>query len=125
MLQGAAERIHFQQGIDSQTYVDHKGLFDLSKMDMKVYDAETGMTKHYKMIDANGERVIPRERTKYAPEYVIELSNVVRNVMDFASNSKDGKWQGKTSEQIKLEIEKNNIKRNDTRGESSSSRLHW
>ena len=107
ILQGAAERIHFQQGVDSQTYVDNKGRFGLDKMDMKVYNAETGMTKPYKMIDANGERVIPRELTKYAPEYVIELSNVVRNVMDFASNSKDGKWQGKTSEQIKLEIEKN------------------
>jgi len=107
ILQGAAERIHFQQGVDSQTYVDNKGLFDLKKMDMKVYDAETGMTKPYKMIDANGERVIPRELTKYAPEYVIELSNVVRNIMDFASNSRDGKWQGKTSEQIRLEIEKN------------------
>jgi len=107
VLQGAAERIHFQQGIDSQTYVDNKGLFDMKKMDMKVYDAETGMTKPYKMIDANGERVIPRELTKYAPEYVIELSNVVRNITDFASNARDAKWQGKTASQIKMEIEKN------------------
>ena len=107
ILQGAAERIHFQQGVDSQTFVDNKGLFDLKKLDMKVYDSETGMTKPYKMLDANGERVIPRELTKYAPEYVIELSNVVRNITDFASNSKDGKWKGKSAEQIKIEIEKN------------------
>ena len=105
LLQSAAERIHFQQNVDAQTYGTNK-LWDLKNMDMKVFDAETGTVKQYKMIDEKCERVIPRELTKYAPEYVIELSNVVRHITDYASSSKDGKWQGKTSEQIRLEIEK-------------------
>ena len=107
ILQSAAERIHFQQAVDSKILVDNKGLFDAKGMDLKVYDAATGLTKPYKMINEKGEREVPRELTKYAPEYVIELSNVVRNLTDYAANSKDGKWQGKTAEQIKLEIEKN------------------
>jgi hypothetical protein len=108
-LQAAAERIHFQQSVDSKMLVDPDGLFSLKGKanELKVYDAETGLTKPYKMIDANGERVIPRELTKYAPEYVIEISNAVRNLVDYASNTKDVKWQNKTSRQVKLEIDKN------------------
>ena len=109
-LQAAAERIHFKQKIDAKTYTTGKNLFDISKMDMKVFDAETGTVKPYKMIDEKGERVIPEELTKYSPEYVIELSNVVRNLTDFASSPKDKKWVGKdgkalTSEEIRLQIE--------------------
>ena len=104
LLQAAAERIHFQQNIDAKTYRE-SGLFDISKMDIKVFDAETGAVKPYKMIDEKGERVIPRELTKYAPEYTIELANVVRNITDYVSKPKDAKWKGKTPEQIHLEIE--------------------
>jgi len=111
LLQSAAERIHFQQSTDAQTYsgaIDKKtGRFKLENMDinMNVYDAETGMTKPYKMINEKGERVVPKELTKYAPEYVIEMSNVVRNITDYASKPNDTKWANKTSEQIRLEIE--------------------
>ena len=110
LLQAAAERIHFQQNIDAKTYAD-KRKFDLGEMkkkydmDMNVFDAETGTVKPYKMLDEKGQRVIPRELTKYAPEYVIELSNVVRHITDYASNPKDAKWKNMTPEQIRLQIE--------------------
>ena len=105
LLQSAADRIHFQENIDSKTYVDPQGLFSLNKMDMKVFNSKSGLVEPYKIIDEKGNRVIPRELTKYAPEYVIELSNVVRNITDYASAPKDSKWANKTSEQIRLEIE--------------------
>ena len=70
LLQAAAERIHFQQGIDSKTYVDSKGLFDMKKMDMKVYDAETGMTKPYKMINE-----------KVSVKYLESLLNMLLNML--------------------------------------------
>ena len=106
-LQAAAERIHFQQGIDAQKTDRPDQFFDLSKTEMKVYDSETGTVKPYRMIDEHGKRVIPRELTKYAPEYVIELANVVREITDYASNSSDPKWQGATPEQMRVKIDKN------------------
>jgi len=105
-LQAAAERIHFQQGVDSKTYVDKSGLFDVRKLDIKVYDSESGTVKPYKILDEKGQRVIPRELTKYAPQYVIELSNVVRNITDYASNPRDSKWEKMSPEEIRVKIEK-------------------
>ena len=104
-LQAAAERVHFQQSVDAKIIKDPSALFDIKKHDITVFDAETGTTKPYRVIDAKGERVIPREMTKYSPEYVVEMANVVRQVTDYASNMKDAKWEGKSSAEIRKMID--------------------
>ena len=90
----------------SKEYKEKNGIFvPEEKSSLMIYDPITKLSKPYiKRNSVTGEEVVGIK--KYFPKYVIELTDIMQNLTNYAKSSDKTAWGNMNPEQIKRQIEK-------------------
>ena len=90
----------------SKEYKEKNGIFiPEEKSSLMIYDPITKLSKPYiKRNSVTGEEVVGIK--KYFPKYVIELTDIMQNLTNYAKSSDKTAWGDMNPEQIKRQIEK-------------------
>ena len=105
-IQEKIDALLIQSSVDMKTVKSQPGAEGWEKIwtnGLEVYDPATGKVEKYKTFDANkGEFVVGIK--KYFPKYVIELSDIIKNVTDFALNKDRTEWKNMGPEALEQAV---------------------
>ena len=90
----------------SNDYKEENGIYiPQEESALMIYDPVSKISKpYYKSNSTTGEKVVGI--SKYFPKFVIELTDIMQNVTEYAKSSDKTAWDNMTPEQVKHQIEK-------------------
>jgi len=90
----------------SNEYKQKEGIYiPAEESALMIYDPISKLSKpYYKLNSTTGEKVVGIK--KYYPKFVIEITDIMQNLTNYAKSSEKAAWNNMTPEQIKHQIEK-------------------